>query len=47
MGATHIDTQLPPEQSIPAAQALPQEPQWVGCDRSVSQPFETTPSQSA
>jgi hypothetical protein len=47
MGATHMDTQLPPEQSIPAAQALVQEPQWAGSDRSVSQPLEAMPSQSA
>jgi hypothetical protein len=47
IGATHIDTQLPPEHSMPVAQALPQVPQWAGCDRSVSQPFAGLPSQSA
>jgi len=43
----HIDTQLPAEQSIPLPHAWPHVPQLAGCDKSVSQPFDAMPSQSA
>jgi hypothetical protein len=43
-----VGAQIPPEHTSPAGQRLPQLPQWLGSlVRWVSQPFASTPSQSA